>query len=43
VQQGRHAGQTSMLCLAPAEGLGVENQAARDSVGERRLRLFRDA
>lgn len=43
VQQGRHAGKTSMLCLAPAGGLGVEDQAARDRVGERRLRLFRDA
>jgi D-arabinose 1-dehydrogenase-like Zn-dependent alcohol dehydrogenase len=43
VQQGRHAGKTSVLCLAPAEGLGIEDQAARDRVGEERLRLFRDA
>jgi crotonyl-CoA reductase len=43
VQQGRHAGKTSVLCLAPAEGLGIEDQAARDRVGEHRLRMFRDA
>jgi crotonyl-CoA reductase len=42
VQQGRHPGKTSVLCLAPAGDLGVEDQAARDRVGEHRLRLFRD-
>jgi crotonyl-CoA reductase len=42
VQQGRSAGKTSVLCLAPAEGLGIEDLAARDRVGEHRLRLFRD-
>jgi crotonyl-CoA reductase len=43
VQQGQHAGKTSLLCLAPAGGLGVDDQAARDRIGERRLRLFRDS
>jgi crotonyl-CoA reductase len=43
VQQGRHAGKTSMLCLAPAPGLGVDDQEARDRVGEQRLGLFRGA
>jgi crotonyl-CoA reductase len=43
VQQGRHAGKTGILCLAPREGLGIEDQAARDRIGEGRLRLFRGA
>jgi crotonyl-CoA reductase len=43
VQEGRHAGKTAILCLAPAEGLGVEDQATRDRVGEARLAMFRGA
>jgi crotonyl-CoA reductase len=43
VQQGRHAGKTSLLCLAPRAGLGIDDQAARDRVGEQRLGLFRGA
>jgi crotonyl-CoA reductase len=44
VQQGRHVGKTAVLCLAPGEGLGVEDAAGRERAGgESRLRLFRDA
>ena len=41
VQQGRHAGKTGVLCLAPREGLGIKDPAMRERVGESRLRLFR--
>jgi crotonyl-CoA reductase len=43
LQQGHSVGKTSVLCLAPREGLGVTDPAARDRVGEDRLRLFRAA
>ncbi len=43
VQQGRHIGKTAVLCLAPREGLGVQDPAARERAGEDRLRLFREA
>jgi crotonyl-CoA reductase len=43
VQQGRHVGKTAVLCLAPREGLGVQDPAMREQVGEDRLRLFREA
>jgi crotonyl-CoA reductase len=43
LQQGHSTGKTSILCLAPREGLGVTDPAARDRVGEDRLRLFRAA
>ena len=43
VQRGRHVGKTAVLCLAPREGLGVQDPAARERVGEDRLRLFRAA
>jgi crotonyl-CoA reductase len=42
VQQGRHVGKTAVLCLAPREGLGVEDPAMRERAGESRLRLFRE-
>ncbi|MGE5286673.1 MAG: crotonyl-CoA carboxylase/reductase [Micromonosporaceae bacterium] len=42
VQLNKHIGKTSVLCLAPGEGLGVEDPAARERIGERRLRLFRE-
>jgi crotonyl-CoA reductase len=42
VQQGTHPGKASVLCLAPSEGLGVEDPGARQRVGEARLKLFRD-
>ncbi|MEW9553739.1 crotonyl-CoA carboxylase/reductase [Nonomuraea sp. NPDC050783] len=41
VQLNRHVGKVGVLCLAPAEDLGVEDHALRERVGEDRLRLFR--
>ncbi len=43
VQQGRHVGKTAVLCLAPREGLGVQDPAMRERIGEERLRRFREA
>ncbi|MFC6084162.1 crotonyl-CoA carboxylase/reductase [Sphaerisporangium aureirubrum] len=42
VQLNEHVGKVGVLCLAPREGLGVDDPAMRDRVGEPRLRLFRD-
>jgi crotonyl-CoA reductase len=42
VQCNRHVGKIGVLCLAPEEGLGIEDQAKREAVGEDRLRLFRE-
>jgi crotonyl-CoA reductase len=42
VQLNRHVGKVGVLCLAEAEGLGVEDPARREAVGESRLRLFRE-
>ena len=41
VQHNRHEGKIGVLCLAPREGLGVSNTAARAAVGEERLHIFR--
>jgi crotonyl-CoA reductase len=42
VQLNRHVGKVGVLCLAEREGLGVEDPELRASVGEERLRLFRE-
>ncbi|HXA53243.1 MAG TPA: zinc-binding dehydrogenase, partial [Solirubrobacteraceae bacterium] len=42
VQLNRHVGKVGVLCLAEREGLGVEDQAKREAIGEGRLRLFRE-
>ncbi len=42
VQLNRHVGKIGVLCLAEREGLGVEDQARREEIGEERLRLFRE-
>jgi crotonyl-CoA reductase len=42
VQLNQHVGKSAVLCLAPAQGLGIDNQAMRNRIGEARLRLFRD-
>jgi crotonyl-CoA reductase len=42
VQLNRHVGKTGVLCLAEREGLGVEDEELRASIGEERLRLFRE-
>jgi crotonyl-CoA reductase len=41
VQLNAHVGKVGVLCLAPAEGLGVDDPAARVQLGER-LGVFRD-
>jgi crotonyl-CoA reductase len=42
VQLNHHVGKVGVLCLAEQEGLGVEDPQMRASIGEQRLRLFRD-
>jgi crotonyl-CoA reductase len=42
VQLNRHVGKVGVLCLAEREGLGIEDPELRASVGEERLRLFRE-
>ncbi len=42
VQLNKHVGKVGVLCLAEKEGLGVEDQQLRASIGEQRLRLFRE-
>jgi crotonyl-CoA reductase len=42
VQLNAHSGKVGALCLAPEEGLGVEDPLLRERIGEQRLRLFRD-
>ncbi|HEV3170542.1 MAG TPA: crotonyl-CoA carboxylase/reductase [Actinocrinis sp.] len=42
VQLNTHAGKVGVLCLAPREGLGVDDPLLREQVGEERLRTFRD-
>jgi crotonyl-CoA reductase len=37
----RHVGKMSVLCLAPEEGLGVEDPELRAKVGESKIELFR--
>lgn len=39
----RHAGKLGVLCLAPTEGLGIDDPGLRARVGEDRIRLFRGA
>jgi len=41
VHHNLHEGKIGVLCLAPEEGLGVEDPARRASVGEERITLFR--
>jgi crotonyl-CoA reductase len=42
VQLNNHIGKVGVLCLAEREGLGVEDPELRASVGEDRLRVFRN-
>jgi crotonyl-CoA reductase len=41
VQHNRHEGKIGVLCLAPAEGLGISDPESRAAVGEDRLTIFR--
>jgi crotonyl-CoA reductase len=41
VHHNKHEGKIGLLCLAPGEGLGIDDPELREKVGERRLTLFR--
>ncbi len=41
VHRNLHEGKIAVLCLAPAEGLGVDDPELRARVGEDRINLFR--
>ncbi len=41
VQRNLHEGKIGVLCLAPHEGLGIEDHELRERVGEDRITLFR--
>ncbi|HLI72449.1 MAG TPA: crotonyl-CoA carboxylase/reductase [Acidimicrobiales bacterium] len=41
VHHNLHEGKIGVLCLAPQEGLGVDDPERRAAVGEDRIRLFR--
>jgi crotonyl-CoA reductase len=41
VHQNRHEGKIGVLCLAPEEGLGIDDPERRDQVGEDKITLFR--
>jgi crotonyl-CoA reductase len=41
VQRNEHEGKIGVLCLAPAEGLGVDDPERRAAIGEDRITVFR--
>jgi crotonyl-CoA reductase len=41
VHHNLHEGKIGVLCLAPNEGLGIDNPELRAKVGEDRITLFR--
>jgi crotonyl-CoA reductase len=41
VHQNLHEGKIGVLCLAPEEGLGIDDPEFRAEVGEDRITLFR--
>jgi len=41
VHHNLHEGKIGVLCLAPSEGLGIDDPALRERVGEDRITLFR--
>jgi crotonyl-CoA reductase len=41
VHHNLHEGKIGVLCLAPVEGLGIDDQELRRQVGEDRITLFR--
>ncbi len=41
VHHNQHEGKIGVLCLAPEEGLGVDDLELRQAVGEDRITLFR--
>jgi crotonyl-CoA reductase len=41
IHRNEHEGKIGVLCLAPEEGLGVDDPARRDAIGEDRITVFR--
>jgi crotonyl-CoA reductase len=41
VHHNTHEGKIGVLCLAPHEGLGIDDPELRERVGEERITLFR--
>ena len=41
VHHNLHEGKIGVLCLAPEEGLGIDDPEFREKVGEDRITLFR--
>lgn len=41
MDRNTHAGKIGVLCLAPEEGLGVEDRARREEIGAEKIELFR--
>ncbi|WP_198652908.1 crotonyl-CoA carboxylase/reductase [Actinocorallia populi] len=41
VQTNQHVGKVAVLCAAPEEGLGVDDPALREKVGEDKINLYR--
>jgi crotonyl-CoA reductase len=41
IHQNRHEGKIGVLCLAPTEGLGIDDPEFREQVGEDKITLFR--
>jgi crotonyl-CoA reductase len=41
IHRNDHEGKVGVLCLAPGEGLGVEDPERRAVIGEDRITLFR--
>ena len=43
VHHNLHEGKIGVLCLAPGEGMGIDDPEARARIGEDRITLFRRA
>jgi crotonyl-CoA reductase len=41
IHRNEHEGKIGVLCLAPGEGLGIDDPERRDAVGEDKITLFR--
>jgi crotonyl-CoA reductase len=41
VHRNEHEGKIGVLCLAPREGMGIDDPALRSRVGEDKITLFR--
>ena len=41
IHRNEHEGKIGILCLAPTEGLGIDNPEKRDKIGEDKITLFR--